>query len=321
LPGESFWKAEGMPLRITIAGDIGSGKSTVAKWLAEIAGVEPLSTGGIQRQLAQKRGVSVLELNRLAENDASIDREIDSYLMGLSQDTIVVESRMAWHFVPDTLKVYLYISDVAAARRIVGAQRIDEGYQTIAEATQPILDRRKSEILRFKKYYDVDIDELRNYDLVVDTTYASVDDVVQQITKAHNLGNKPACLIDPRNLVPTRSGQPSSAVEESVRTKGFDLAKPIATLYVEHVFYVVDGHARAAAALRTGTKFVTCTINGSNDEPYTGGLTARQYVRKAIHPGLISAWQETVGFRYEGEMWKGRDKRDLPGGTNVSASS
>jgi predicted cytidylate kinase len=295
-----------MPLRITIAGDIGSGKSTVAKRLAELAGVEPLATGGIQRQLAQKRGVSVLELNRLAENDASIDREIDSYLMGLSQDTIVVESRMAWHFVPDTLKVYLYISDVAAARRIVGAQRMDEGYQTIAEATQPILDRRKSEILRFKKYYDVDIDALRNYDLVVDTTYASADDVVQQITGPHDLSNKPACVIDPRNLVPTRSGKPSSGVEESVRARGFDLEKPIATLYVDHVFYVVDGHARAAAALRTGTKFVTCKITASNDEAYTGDLTARQYVRKAIHPALISAWQETVGFRYEGEMWKGR---------------
>jgi predicted cytidylate kinase len=309
-----------MPLRITIAGDIGSGKSTVAKRLAELAGVEPLSTGGIQRQLAQKRGVSVLELNRLAENDASIDREIDSYLVRLSQDTIVVESRMAWHFVPDTLKVYLYISDVAAARRIVGAQRIDEGYQTIAEATLPILDRRKSEILRFKKYYEVDIDDLRNYDLVVDTTYASIDDVVAQVIKPHDFQKKPACLMDPRNLVPTRSGKPSGAVEESVRTKGFDLEKPIATLYVDHVFYVVDGHARAAAALRTGTKFVTCKIKASNDEAYTGDWTARQYVRKAIHPALISAWQETVGFRYEGEMWKGRAASDRRPVTNNKPS-
>jgi predicted cytidylate kinase len=293
-------------LRITIAGDIGSGKSTVAKRLADLAGVEPLSTGGIQRQLAQKRGVSVLELNRLAETDPSIDREIDSYLMALSQDAIVVESRMAWHFVPDTLKVYLYISDAAAARRIVGAQRIDEGYQTIAEATQPILDRRKSEILRFKKYYDVDIDDLRNYDLVVDTSFASIDDVLAQVMKPHNVQNTPACLIDPRNLVPTRGSKPSSAVEESVRTRGFDLAKPIATLYVDHVFYIVDGHARAAAALRTGTKFVTCAISASNNEPYLGPVGARDYVKNAVSETLISAWEAAAGFRYDGEMWKGR---------------
>ena len=108
-----------MPLRVTIAGDIGSGKSTVAKRLAELVGVDALSTGGIQRQLAQKRGLTVLELNKLAEEDASIDRDIDSYLMGLSPGDLVVESRMAWHFVPDTLKTYLYISDKAAARRIL----------------------------------------------------------------------------------------------------------------------------------------------------------------------------------------------------------
>jgi cytidylate kinase len=296
----------GMPSRITIAGDIGSGKSTVAKRLAEPAGVEPLSTGGIQRQLAQKRGVSVLDLNRLAENDGSIDREIDGYLMSLPQDNLVVESRMAWHFVPSTLKVYLYISDQAAARRIVGAQRSDEGYQTIEEAMQPILDRRKSEILRFKKYYAVDIDDLRNYDLVVDTTFASIDDVVAQVTKPHDLDEKPACLIDPRNLVPTRGGQRSSAVEESIRTSGFDLAKPIATLYIDHVFYIVDGHARAAAALRTGTKFVTCAISASNNEPYRGNVSAREYVKNAVSESLISAWEAAAGFRYDGEMWKGR---------------
>jgi cytidylate kinase len=295
-----------MPLRITIAGDIGSGKSTLAKRLAELAGVEPLSTGGIQRQLAQKRGVSVLELNRLAENDGSIDREIDSYLMGLSQDTIVVESRMAWHFVPDTLKVYLYISDAAAARRVVGAQRSDEGYQTIAEAMQPILDRRKSEILRFKKYYGVDIDDLCNYDLVVDTTFASIEDVVGQVIKPHDFQNKSACLIDPRNLVPTRGSKPSSAIEQSIKARGFDFAQPIATLYVDHVFYIVDGHARAAAALRTGTKFVTCIIKASSDEPYLGNASAREHVKNAVSESLISEWEAAAGFRYEDEIWKGR---------------
>jgi CMP/dCMP kinase len=295
-------------LRITIAGDIGSGKSTVAKRLAELAGVKPLSTGGIQRQLAQKRGVSVLELNRLAENDPSIDREIDSYLMQLPPGNLVVESRMAWHFVPDTLKVYLYISDQAAARRIVGAQRSDEGYQTIADAAAPILARRKSEILRFSKYYNVDIDDLLNYDIVVDTTFASVDDVVRQIGEPHNFEKKPGCLMDPRNLVPTRHSRQSIA--HSAGTDNTD--PPIATLYVDHVFYIVDGHTRAAAALKAGTQFVSCTISASNSERYRGKLSARQYVRNAVDDALIAEWEAAAGFRFEGEIWKGRAHRSAP---------
>lgn len=300
-----------MAFRITIAGDIGSGKSTIAKRLAELAGVESLSTGGIQRQLAQARGLSVLELNKLAEQDPSIDKEIDGYLLALPPGELVVESRMAWHFVPDTLKVYLYISDRAAARRILGAQRSDEDYRSISDPTRPILARRESEITRFKKYYNVDIDDLRNYDVVIDTTFAPVDDVVKQISELKETASKPACLIDPRNLVPTRRIAPSARrelrdLEESMGTHGFDPSKPIRTLYVDHVFYIIDGHARAAAALRAGTQFVSAVLAASNDEPYVDDSSARQYVADAVDHSLISDWQTAVGFRYPEEIWKGR---------------
>ncbi|HEY7242878.1 MAG TPA: AAA family ATPase [Xanthobacteraceae bacterium] len=300
-----------MPVRITIAGDIGSGKSTIAKRLAELSRVEPLSTGGIQRQLAQARGLSVLELNKLAEQDPSIDTEIDGYLMALPPGDLVVESRMAWHFVPDTLKVYLYISDRAAARRILDAQRSDEDYRFHSDPTRPILARRESEIIRFKKYYSVDIDDLRNYDVVIDTTFASVDDIVKRITHFDAADNKPLCFIDPRNLVPTLAMDASARqqirnLEEAMQKHGFESASSIRTLYVDHVFYIVDGHARAAAALRAGTQFVSAVIAASNDEPCTHGLSARAYVSEKVHHLLISDWEATVGFRYADEIWRGR---------------
>jgi CMP/dCMP kinase len=307
-----------MPFRITIAGDIGSGKSTIAKRLAELAGVEPLSTGGIQRQLAQARRLSVLELNKLAEDDPSIDREIDGYLMALPSGDLVIESRMAWHFVPDTLKVYLYIADREAARRILGAQRSDEDYGSISDPTRPILARRESEIIRFKKYYSVDIDDLRNYELVIDTTFASVEEVVKRITGFRNGRGKPLCFIDPRNLVPTRRIGPSSgrelrSLEDKMQKHGYDSMQPIRTLYVDHVFYIVDGHARVAAALRTGSAFVSAVITASNDEPYMHGFGARQYVSDTFAPSLISEWESAVGFRYPDEIWKGRaGSLDLP---------
>jgi cytidylate kinase len=301
--------SEGHPLRITIAGDIGSGKSTIAKRLADLAGREPLSTGGIQRQLAQARGLTVLELNKLAEQDPSIDQEIDGYLIRLEDRQLVVESRMAWHFVPETLKLYLYISDGAAARRIIGAQRIDEHYGTIANAIQPIMARRRSEIIRFRKYYNVDIDDLRNYDLVIDTTFATVEEVVAEVRQykrlEHDPARKPACLIDPRNLVPTRrltldDSAPDTTTAEPAMTAS------LVTLYVDHVFYVVEGHARAAAAVRRGTRFVACSIAASNDEAYIRGLTARQHIRSCVDDALVHDWEAAVGFQYQEEMWKGR---------------
>ena len=84
------------------------------------------------------------------------------------------------------------------------------------------------------------------------------------------------------------------------------VSKPIRTLYVDHVFYIIDGHARAAAALRAGTQFVSAVLAASNDEPYVHGSSARQYVADAVDHSLISDWQTAVGFRYPEEIWKGR---------------
>src|SRR6516164_7572426 len=168
-------------MRITIAGDIGSGKTTIARELARHAEVEMCSTGGIQRQLAAARGISTLELNRLAETDPSIDREIDHYLKTLPDGDLVVESRMAWRFVPNTKKIFLYVLKHEAASRILRANRHDESYQLLDDAVHQISERRKSEVKRFKKYYDVNIDNLRNYDRVIDTTFASPKSVAERI--------------------------------------------------------------------------------------------------------------------------------------------
>jgi ParB-like chromosome segregation protein Spo0J len=80
----------------------------------------------------------------------------------------------------------------------------------------------------------------------------------------------------------------------------------LVTLYVDHVFYIVDGHTRAAAAVRQGMRFVACSVAAANDEPYIRGLTARQYIRNAVHDALVHDWETAVGFQYQEEMWKGR---------------
>jgi hypothetical protein len=102
-----------------------------------------------------------------------------------------------------------------------------------------------------------------------------------------------------------------AAIEDDMRSRGFDPAQPVATLYVDHVFYVLDGHARVAAAARAGVAFVPCVIAASNDQAYRHGSSARQYVREAVDDALVREWQDAVGFRFHDEMWKGRATRDI----------
>ena len=71
-------------MHITIAGKLGSGKSTVGKLLCAEHGFEIYSTGKIQRELARSFGVSTLEMNQLMSKDTKYDHMIDDAVTKLS---------------------------------------------------------------------------------------------------------------------------------------------------------------------------------------------------------------------------------------------
>jgi cytidylate kinase len=176
-----------MTNKITITGDLGSGKSAVSKILCERTGFEYVSTGRIQRQLAQELGLDTLEMNRRADTDPTIDQRIDGIFVDLGKDPngYIVDSRMAWFFLPDSFKIYLQTDVTVAAERILNdPTRKSEEYETKEEAVQKILARKQSENARFLAKYGADCGNLHNFDLVLDTTHRSPERVADLILKA-----------------------------------------------------------------------------------------------------------------------------------------
>ena len=122
---------------ITITGQLGSGKSTVAKMLAERLKWQYYSTGMAQRHIAQKRGISTTQLNQLAVSDPAIDHEVDAVFKNppWGDQPCVVDSRLAWHFLPNSLKVCLLVDPKVAAKRVCGEKgRVSEHYSNEKEA-------------------------------------------------------------------------------------------------------------------------------------------------------------------------------------------
>lgn len=172
---------------ITISGQLGSGKSTVAKMLAKQLKWQYYSTGMAQRMIAKKRGISTTQLNRLTITDPSIDYEIDAVFKNppWGGKPCVVDSRLAWHFLPKSLKVCLLIDPKVAAKRVCAEKkRVSEHYSNEKEALTYLKKRSELEQAHFIKNYQLDITDVSQFDLVIDTTPLTPEEVCQKILSA-----------------------------------------------------------------------------------------------------------------------------------------
>ncbi|PSP50278.1 cytidylate kinase [Halobacteriales archaeon QH_7_69_31] len=165
---------------VTISGPAGSGKSTAAAALAEALDYDHVSGGDIFRDLAVERGITPLELNKLAEDDDGIDRDLDRRLRGIAEtrDDVVLESRLAGWMAGEhaDFRIWLDAPLSVRARRI--ADREDKPVEVAREETR---ERRDSEARRYREYYGIDVEELGIYDLSVNTARLSPGAVLDVI--------------------------------------------------------------------------------------------------------------------------------------------
>ena len=174
-------------MHITITGDLGSGKTTVAKKLCNILNYTYFSTGKIQREIAAQRKTNTLNLNYIAENDSSIDEYIDNQLILLNNDTTnhIIDSRLAWHFVKNSFKIYIQVDPLVAASRVQNDQiRTNENIEKdIQLEANQLLQRKNLEDNRFLHKYGVHCGDMQNYDFVIDSSTLSIDQVINLIEK------------------------------------------------------------------------------------------------------------------------------------------
>jgi len=181
---------------ITIAGTLGSGKSSTAKKVAMLLNYKRASTGDFMRSIAEERKLTLNELSKHAEIDESIDIALDNYNKEVGeQKEIVLDSRLGWYFIPDAFKVFLNLKPAIAAVRILkdlesNPNRSNEdhnGFDSIESITTSIEKRLKSERKRYRDLYKIsDHTDPKNFDLVIDTSLYTLDQVVEQIIVAYD---------------------------------------------------------------------------------------------------------------------------------------
>lgn len=160
---------------ITIHGTAGSGKSTLGKLLAARLQIPFFDMGAIRKQYALDHGMTLAELNRLGETDPSSDHLVDEYQRELpkAHPSFVITCRVGFHFLPQSVKIYVTSDLRVAAERIFPLKRAAEHWSSVEEGYGALLEREANDKVRFMNHYGLDITDLRQYDLVIDSTNES----------------------------------------------------------------------------------------------------------------------------------------------------
>ena len=169
-------------MTITIGGLAGSGKTTVSKLIVDQMGLRYVSMGSLFRQMADRRQMSLSDFGAYAEQHPEVDKEIDrkqSEIVG--NEGVVLDSRLggwlAHRKKTRTLKVWLRAETECRVQRIAGRDGL-----SYEETLAGIRARELSETKRYRAFYDIDLSDLRCYDLVVDTTHLEPGAIARAIS-------------------------------------------------------------------------------------------------------------------------------------------
>ncbi|HEY0011139.1 MAG TPA: AAA family ATPase [Candidatus Paceibacterota bacterium] len=175
---------------ITIAGFLGSGKSSTARCVATELGYTHFSSGDLFRAVAAERGLSIEEINKAAELEKEIDYTVDKRLREMNDsERLVIDSRTAFHWIPASFKVYLSLDPHIASERIYkqiqAKGRTSQHAESVEDVYNATLERIASETKRYQDLYQLNVNDLSQYDLVIDTEHNDLDTVVGMVIKEY----------------------------------------------------------------------------------------------------------------------------------------
>uniref|UniRef100_A0A7C2ZVP3 Cytidylate kinase n=1 Tax=Ignisphaera aggregans TaxID=334771 RepID=A0A7C2ZVP3_9CREN len=177
-------------LVIAIGGPAGSGKTTVARLLAQRLGLRHVSVGQFFRRIAQERGLSLEELSRIAQEDPSIDRFLDDMAAEEARKGGVV---IDGHAAPWLLKGLAHLRVAVVASDDVRYRRLAErDGKPLEHAIRETRAREEAEKERYRRYYGIDVDDFTDFDLVINTESFGPEDVVEIVVRALELKLKNA---------------------------------------------------------------------------------------------------------------------------------
>jgi cytidylate kinase len=240
-------------------------------------------------------GLDTIALNRLMGTDRRYDRMIDDEVVSISttrpHDRIIFDSRLAWHFVEKSFKIFTTIDPMIAAKRVLASPRGEEEIYTDEEDVLHKLKLRFNlEKNRFKEIYGVDYLDYGNFNLILDTTWFDPDSIVNILLENYanfTADSQPFCskiIISPKSLYPTAPLADSS----SPAPGDFFSSKPLKVVCRDCYHYVVEDDGSLGLALSANLPYVHAVLAPAACPPTFASKLGKELIAQAEAKGCFS---------------------------------
>lgn len=241
--------------------------------------------------------------------DNSIDGDIQRIANEINKeyrpDEIwIIDSRLAFANVDESFDIRLVTSDkkVAGQRLLNATDRgaEDSGYSSLEQAIEEIQARKEGEVKRYKEEYGIDLEDESNFDVIIDTSYATPTEIAQTILQCFNSKVNEEKFAkrwtSPKALIPLQDATEENSCDDS--------SKPVEVIKVDGILYIKSGCDRNFIAANTGKTLVQYDVVSVDDEIIPGSSeSAREMVEK-LNAEHLSKFEEVFrktapSFTYE----------------------
>ncbi len=161
---------------ICISGLSGCGKNTVGEIVARKLGLLEVKISF--KEEAKRRKMGLMDFQKLATQDEKFDIALDKRIAAeASKGNCVVMTWLGpWVVKNCDFRVWLEVGEEERARRV--AKRDGMMY---AEALAHVRARDDNNRERYTKYYDINIDDHRNFDMIINGEGKTPDEIADEI--------------------------------------------------------------------------------------------------------------------------------------------
>ena len=169
------------------------------------------------------------------------------------------DSRLAWHFVPDSFKVFVITDINEASRRVFNdsVRANSESYESQDACKKALIHRQEMESVRFREIYNIDYYDMSNYNLVIESTNAAPAEIAEEILnrlEEYKSGKFEKLMeLNPSSIHPT------------MKETGEAVDGVVAVNEVDGGWYVYNGAKTLEDTKKTGRKFVPVKVVGSHN--------------------------------------------------------